>query len=90
MAKKTKTEYQMTCQQCGAKMAVYLIKDSRFMGQCYGCGSILFGPASLLERLKYTDTICPHHPDLKPCKGGVTSWCRLCRIRMFAYNKHGK
>jgi hypothetical protein len=86
MAKKTKTEFSMACQHCGAKMPIYALKNGRFMAQCFGCGQIMFGPGPLLERLKYGDTVCPHKPELKPCKGGSTTWCPLCRVRAFVYS----
>ena len=80
-------KYQMTCEKCGAKMSVHLVKSGRrFSAHCYGCGLHMFGPTPLLERLEHTDIVCRHNPALEPCKRGYTSWCPLCRIRTFAYS----
>jgi len=80
------TKYTMICQQCGAKMSLHLVKNGRrFSSHCYGCGLHMFGPAPLLDRLEHIDTICPHRPELKPCKRGFTSWCGLCQVRAFSY-----
>jgi hypothetical protein len=86
MAKKTKTDYSMTC-RCGAKMPIYKIKNEQFFARCFGCGQITFGPFLLLERLRFTDNLCPHHPEPRLCKGGMTTWCPLCRIRCFIYKQ---
>lgn len=86
MAKKTRLDLSMTC-QCGAKMPLYGLKDGRFMGHCFGCGLIMFGPSPLLERLRLGGVLCPHHPQPKPCKGGSTTWCPLCRVRTFSYQE---
>jgi hypothetical protein len=86
MAKKTKTDYTMSC-ECGARLLIYKIKNEQFFARCFGCGQVTFGPISLLERLKFTDKICPHHPEKKHCKGGMTTWCPLCQIRCFIYRE---
>ncbi len=79
---------EMTCQMCGSKMPARLLKGgSRFSAHCYGCGLQMFGPGLLLERLEYVDTVCPHTPELKPCKRAFTSWCPICRVRTFAYTQ---
>jgi hypothetical protein len=68
-------------------MPVYMVKDDRFMTHCFGCGQIMFGPSPLLERLKFSDYICPHNSAKTPYKGGWTSWCSLCRMRSFFYEQ---
>jgi len=83
-----KSKYEIICQKCGAKMPVRLLKDGwRFSAHCPGCGLIMFGPSALLSRLESQDTVCPHNPELKPCKRGFTSWCPICRVRTFAYGQ---
>jgi len=86
MKKKMKAEFTMTCQQCGAEMSINLVKGGRrFSAHCFGCGLHMFGPVPLLDRLKYVNAVCPHKPELKACKRGLTSWCAVCRVRTFAY-----
>lgn len=83
MASKT-----MKCPDCGADMSIGLAKGGkRFYAHCPGCGRLQFGPAGLLARLEYTDSVCPHGVELNVCKRGQTSWCPLCRIRTFTYRK---
>lgn len=69
---------------CGAKAPVQETGKGYYT-HCPGCGRMAFfkNPV-LLERLKYGE-LCPHHPEPKPCKGGSTTWCPLCRVRTFIY-----
>lgn len=87
MAKKKLTEVKLGC-TCGAMAPVFDIGGKGYMAQCAGCGSTTFfrSPA-LLERLRYGNTMCPHHPPVTPCKTGFTTWCRICRVRTFYYEK---
>ena len=88
MKKKIRTKFKMTCQQCGAKMSINLVKGGRrFSAHCFGCGLQMFGPAPLSDRLGYVDAVCPHKPELKACRRGLTSWCAICRVRTFAYER---
>ena len=87
-AKKTLTEFSLDC-PCGAKAPIFELERG-YMGHCISCGSIIFfdNPA-LLERLRFGGQLCPHHPEQKPCPGGHTTWCPVCRIRCFFYNGGG-
>ena len=87
-AKKTPTEFSLDC-SCGAKAGVFALERG-FMGHCVSCGSITFfdNPA-LLERLRFGGQLCPHHLEQKPCRGGQTTWCPVCRVRTFYYDSRG-
>jgi len=30
--------------------------------------------------------LCPHRLERKPCRGGHTTWCPICRVRSFIYD----
>jgi hypothetical protein len=83
---KTKTNILINC-PCGAKAMIYQIRQCRWFAHCPSCGRITFiYSAQVLERVKAGGKLCPHNPELKPCKDGVTttSWCKKCRVRIFA------
>jgi len=83
---KKRTEYNLRCNECGALASVFALGNSRWFSHCPGCGKMWFGSnPDLLERLKYSEAVCLHNPPRKPCKGGYTTWCPLCRIRTFSY-----
>lgn len=87
MAKKKLTEFKLGC-ACGAMAPVFDIGEKGYMAQCVGCGSTtFFRSPTILQRLRYGNTACPHHPPVKPCKTGFTSWCRICRVRTFYYEE---
>jgi hypothetical protein len=69
--KKKPTEYTLDC-QCGAKAAVFEIEK---------------GYPILLQRLHFGGKLCPHELEKKPCRGGHTTWCPICRVRSFIYDK---
>lgn len=76
------------CPDCGAEMSIRLTKGGkRFYAHCPGCGRMQFGSAESLVRLDYTDTVCNHGVELTACKRGFTSWCPICRVRTFIYQK---
>ncbi len=87
-AKKTPTEFSLDC-PCGAKALIFELERG-YMAHCVACGAITFfdNPA-LLGRLRYGGQLCPHDPKPKPCRGGHTTWCPVCRIRIFYYNSGG-
>jgi hypothetical protein len=83
MAKKTKTDLYLDC-SCGARSPVFQNKDSRWHSHCVNCGRLTFWSNPMLtERLKYGGKLCLHNPEVKDCKNGKTSFCKLCRIRVF-------
>lgn len=85
MVKKKPTEFQLDC-PCGSKAQVFQTGESRYMGHCACCGCLtFFDNAALLERLKVVGKICFHRPEKKPCRGGWTTWCKRCRVRVFFY-----
>jgi len=87
MAKKKLTEFKLGC-NCGAMAPVFDIGEKGYMAQCTGCGSTtLFRSPAILERLRDGNTACLHHAPVVPCKTGFTSWCRICRVRTFYYEK---
>lgn len=89
-AKKTPTEFFFDC-SCGARVRVFELGERGYMGHCAGCGSLtFFHNSQLLERLRYGAQLCPHHPERKPCPGGDTTWCKVCRVRTFYYNSGGE
>lgn len=84
------SEWSMRCPEPGCQvwMSIRLIKGGKsYFAHCRGCGRIQFGPAYLLDRLKHETIICPHDVTLIKCKGGLTSWCPICRVRTFIYPK---
>jgi len=72
---------------CGAKAPVFQLKETSFMVHCPACGALtFFHNPQLLERLRYGGRLC-HHPLVrKPCRGGSTTWCPICRLRTFYYD----
>jgi hypothetical protein len=86
--KKTPTGLSINC-RCGEKAPVFELERG-YMAHCPNCGAITFfdNPA-LLERLRFGGQLCPHHPELKPCRGGHTAWCPICRVRSFYYDSEG-
>jgi len=85
--KKKATEFFLDC-PCGAKAQVFELGDKGFMAHCPGCGSLtFFHNPQLLQRLGFGGQLCPHQPEQKPCPGGDTSWCPICRVRTFYYNR---
>lgn len=75
---------QLSC-TCGAKAFVFESKD-HFFSHCAACGMLTFwSNPQLTERVKLGGKLCPHSPELKLCKDGKskTSWCKLCRVRVF-------
>lgn len=81
-SKKKPTDVTVEC-SCGAKARVFEL-DKGFMAHCPGCGSLtFFHNPELLERLRFGGQLCPHHVEAKPCPGGYTAWCPVCRVRTF-------
>jgi hypothetical protein len=82
------TEYSLTC-SCGAKVPVVELGSGKgYMGHCAACGSLtFFHNPSLLTRLSYGSQICSHRPEPKLCPGGSTTWCDICRVRVFLRDK---
>ena len=72
---------------CGAKAPVQETGKG-YYAHCPGCGRMTFfkNPV-LLERLRLGGPLCLHHPQPKPCKGGSTTWCPMCRVRSFSYQE---
>ncbi|MBI2853344.1 MAG: hypothetical protein HYX87_00300 [Chloroflexi bacterium] len=69
---------------CGAKARVSALGTRGFMAHCAACGTLtFFKNADLLERVRYGGPLCPHKPERKPCPGGHTTWCLICRVRTF-------
>ncbi|MEK7874638.1 MAG: hypothetical protein AAB325_00375 [Pseudomonadota bacterium] len=86
MARKKLLEFRLKC-PCGASAPVFEVGE-RFMAHCAGCGAITFwGNPALLERLKYSNQLCSHELERRPCKGGQTTWCPKCRVRTFYYGQ---
>ncbi len=82
--KKKPTEYTLDC-PCGAKAAVFEIEKG-YMAHCPSCGAVtFFDNPILLQRLHFGGKLCPHDPEKKPCRGGHTTWCPICRVRSFIY-----
>lgn len=88
-AKKRPTEFVLDC-PCGAKARIFELERG-FMAHCADCGAItFFDNAQLLERLRFGGKLCPHHLEHKPCRGGYTTWCPICRVRTFYYDSGGE
>ena len=83
------TGLSLTC-SCGAAVQVVELAGKGYMAHCAACGALTFfhNPV-LLERIKFGGQLCPHHPERKPCPGGLTSWCDICRVRIFYRNSEG-
>ena len=83
MAKKTRTDLYLDC-PCRARSPVFQGKDSKWFGRYINCGRLTFWFNSMLaERLKYGGRLCPHNPEVRDCNNGKTSFCELCRTRVF-------
>ena len=80
--KGVRTDLTLTC-PCEAKSAVFQ-NASRWYSHCVNCGRMTFwsNPA-LTARAEHGGKLCSHKPEVKDCKGGKTSWCKLCRVRVF-------
>ena len=88
----TPANIHMAC-PCGAKAAVFQNGDSRWFGHCVSCGRLVFWTSSqLTERVRAGGKLCSHDPKLKVCKNGTsqTSWCSVCRVRVFAPIRAGR
>ena len=83
---KKATEFFLDC-SCGARAQVFELGEKGYLAHCAGCGSLTFfhNPV-LLERLRFGGQLCPHQPEQKPCAGGHTTWCPVCRVRSFYYS----
>jgi len=82
--KKKLTEFSLDC-ACGVKAPVFELERG-YMVHCPGCGAItFFNNPQLLERLRFGGRLCHHHLEQKPCRGGHTTWCGVCRVRTFYY-----
>lgn len=80
---KLKTDLHLNC-PCGAKSPVFQNKESKWHSHCVNCGRLTFWSTPMLtERLRYGGNLCPHNPELKEYKDGKTSFCKLCRIKVF-------
>lgn len=85
MGKKKATAYRLDC-PCGGKAQVFQTAESRYMAHCASCGSLtFFDNGALLERLELLGKLCLHNPERRLCRGGWTTWCRRCRVRVFFY-----
>ncbi|MBI2854953.1 MAG: hypothetical protein HYX87_08575 [Chloroflexi bacterium] len=80
--KKKLTEFTLDC-VCGQKASIFELEKG-YMAHCVECGSVVFfdNPV-LLQRLSFGGRLCPHQLERKPCPGGHTSWCSICRVRTF-------
>ena len=80
--KKKRVDFNLKC-TCGAKSPIFESKG-KWYSHCVGCGRLVFwsNPA-LTERAKYSGAVCPHKPKLVACKSGKTTFCRICRVRVF-------
>jgi hypothetical protein len=75
--------------RCGAKARVFELEKG-YMAHCAACGTLtFFQNEDLLERVRYGGALCPHNPERKPCPGGHTSWCLICRVRTFYRDNPG-
>jgi hypothetical protein len=84
-AKKNLTEFSVDC-NCGEKAPVFELEKG-YMVHCSGCGAVtFFANPALLKRLGFGGKLCHHKLEAKPCRGGHTTWCSLCRIRTFCYD----
>jgi len=83
--KKILTEYSLNC-GCGEKAPVFELEKG-YMAHCLGCGAVtFFDNPLLLQRLRFGSKLCPHELEVKPCRGGHTTWCPTCRVRRFSYD----
>ena len=71
---------------CGEKTQVYKLERG-YMMRCPYCGAVtFFRDPILLTRLSFGGRLCPHQLEKKPCRGGHTTWCPICRVRSFEYD----
>lgn len=83
MRKRIRTDLSLDC-LCGAKSPVFVTGDSRWYSHCVNCGRLTFWSNPMLtERIRYGGKLCPHSTEMIECKGGTTSFCKTCRIRVF-------
>ena len=81
--KRSKTELSIPC-PCGGRAPI--MEGRSYYALCLACGrKTFFKSPILLERVRLGGPLCPHKPEPKPCKGGFTTWCPLCRVRTFIY-----
>ncbi len=84
-AKKRTTEFTVDC-TCGEKANVFQLERG-FMAHCLNCGAVtFFDNPQLLERLRLGGKLCHHQIEPRPCRGGHTTWCPICRVRAFYYH----
>lgn len=84
--KKQATEFSIDC-PCGEKARIFELERG-FMARCLGCRAItFFDNPQLLERLRLGGKLCHHKIEPKACRGGRTTWCPVCRVRTFLYDK---
>jgi|GEM_PF-1167611 len=83
--KKKPTDFFLDC-PCGEKACIFELERG-YMAHCLTCGAItFFDNPQLLERLRLGGKLCHHQLGQKPCRGGHTTWCPLCRVRTFYYS----
>jgi len=78
-----KTGLFISC-PCGSKAGVMEVAWG-YYAHCPHCGRLTFfrNPA-LLEKVRLgAKAVCPHQPKMVECKGGKTSFCKVCRVRVF-------
>ena len=86
--KRTKkpTGFSLDC-VCGSKAAIFELEKG-YMAHCPSCGAVtFFDNPILLKRVEFGGKLCPHQLEKKPCRGGHTTWCPVCRVRSFIYDK---
>ena len=89
MVKKKQTNFSTDC-PCGAKVPIFELARG-YMAHCLNCGAItFFDNPQLLERLRLGGSLCHHRLEQKPCRGGYTTWCGICRVRTFHYEREGQ
>lgn len=73
---------------CGSKAAIAETGWGYYC-HCPHCGRLTFFRSdSILEKVRLgAKSVCGHDIELKDCKGGKTSWCKLCRVRVFVPTK---
>lgn len=82
--KRVKTGVFLPC-FCGSKGAVTETARGGYYSHCLACGAMtFFNSQQLLEKLRAgAKSVCPHNPQFKKCTGGLTSFCPICRVRVF-------
>ncbi|MFC1994780.1 hypothetical protein ACFLVK_00020 [Chloroflexota bacterium] len=74
---------------CGSKAAI-VRSNWGFYSHCPGCGRLsFFRSEALVEKIRLgAKRLCDHKDVVeKDCKGGKTSWCPRCRLRVFITNQ---